>query len=202
MPSRLRRSARSNKKLDGQLTSFAERRLQEEYPYLVLDARYERVREDGVIRKRAVLIAIGINWEGRRCVLAVDLANRETASSWKAFLLGLRDRGLRGVEVVVSDDHSGLKRAIAEVLPEAAGSAATCISCAMPGITCPERPMTTVCRSCVGSMTAVMWRKPAGIWRPGLRSGRRSTRSCVTGPRSASRRPGPSIVSRSSITNT
>ena len=109
-----------NKKLDGQLTSFAERRLQEEYPYLVLDARYERVREDGVIAKRAVLIAIGINWEGRRCVLAVDLANRETASSWKAFLLGLRARGLRGVEFVVSDDHSGLKRAIAEVLPEAA----------------------------------------------------------------------------------
>lgn len=109
-----------NKKLDGQLASFAERRLEEEYPIVVLDARYERVREDGVIAKRAVLIAIGINWEGRRCVLAVDLANRETASSWKAFLLGLRDRGLRGVEFVVSDDHAGLKRAIAEVLPEAA----------------------------------------------------------------------------------
>jgi len=109
-----------NKKLDGQLASFAERRLEEEYPFVVLDARYERVREDGVIAKRAVLIAIGINWEGRRCVLAVELANRETASSWKGFLLGLRDRGLGGVEFVVSDDHAGLKRAIAEVLPEAA----------------------------------------------------------------------------------
>lgn len=109
-----------NKKLDRQLATFAERRLEEEYPYLVLDARYERVREDGVIAKRAVLVAIGINWEGRRCVLGVELANRETASSWKSFLLGLRDRGLGGVEFVVSDDHAGLKRAIAEVLPEAA----------------------------------------------------------------------------------
>ena len=108
------------KKLDRQLATFAERGLEEEYPYLVLDARYERVREDGVIRKRAVLVAIGINWEGRRCVLAVELAHRETASSWKSFLLGLRDRGLGGVEFVVSDDHAGLKRAIAEVLPEAA----------------------------------------------------------------------------------
>lgn len=109
-----------NKKLDRQLKTFAERRLEEEYPYLVLDARYERVREDGIIRKRAVLIAIGINWEGRRCVLGVELANRETATSWRAFLETLRQRGLHGVEFVVSDHHAGLRRAIAEILPEAA----------------------------------------------------------------------------------
>lgn len=109
-----------NKKLDLQLKTFAERRLEEEYPYLVLDARYERVREDGIIRKRAVLIAIGINWEGRRCVLGVELANRETATSWRAFLETLRQRGLHGVEFVVSDHHAGLRRAIAEILPEAA----------------------------------------------------------------------------------
>ena len=109
-----------NKKLDRQLKTFAERRLEEEYPYLVLDARYERVREDGIIRKRAVLIAIGINWEGRRCVLGVELANRETATSWRMFLETLRQRGLHGVEFVVSDHHAGLRRAIAEILPEAA----------------------------------------------------------------------------------
>lgn len=109
-----------NKKLDRQLKVFAERRLEEEYPYLVLDARYERVREDGIIRKRAVLIAIGINWEGRRCVLGVELANRETATSWRAFLERLRGRGLRGVEFVVSDHHAGLRQAITEILPEAA----------------------------------------------------------------------------------
>ncbi len=109
-----------NTKLDRQLKIFAERRLEEEYPYLVLDARYERVREDGIIRKRAVLIAIGINWEGRRCVLGVELANRETATSWRLFLETLRQRGLHGVEFVVSDHHAGLRRAITEILPEAA----------------------------------------------------------------------------------
>jgi len=109
-----------NKKLDTQLEKFAQRRLEEEYPYLVLDARYERVRESGIIRKRAVLVAIGINWEGRRCVLGVELANRETATSWRAFLAALRQRGLTGVEFVVSDHHAGLRRAITEILPEAA----------------------------------------------------------------------------------
>ncbi len=109
-----------NKTLDEQLAQFATRRLDEEYPYLILDARYERVRENGTIQKRAVLVAIGINWEGRRCVLGVDLANRESISSWKEFLLGLRTRGLTGVELVVTDDHAGLRAAIAEVLPEAA----------------------------------------------------------------------------------
>jgi len=109
-----------NKTLDEQLALFASRRLDEEYPYLILDARYERVRENGTIHKRAVLVAIGINWDGRRCVLGVDLANRESISSWKEFLLGLRRRGLTGVELVVTDDHAGLRAAIAEVLPEAA----------------------------------------------------------------------------------
>ena len=108
-----------NKTLDEGLERFAKRRLEEPYPYLVLDARYEKVREDGVIRSRAVQIAIGINEEGRRQILAVELANRESASSWRDFLVGLKERGLRGVEFTVSDDHPGLKKAIWEVLPEA-----------------------------------------------------------------------------------
>jgi putative transposase len=106
-------------KLDEELERFARRPLEEEYPYLVLDARYERIRIDGVITSQAVQVAIGINWEGRRCVLAVELANRESATSWKDFLLGLKQRGLRGVVCVVSDDHPGLRKAIPEVLPEA-----------------------------------------------------------------------------------
>jgi len=108
-----------NRKLDAQLQLFAHRPLDQEYPYLILDARYEKVREDGVIRSRAVLVAIGINWDGRREVLGVELANRESRSSWKDFLLGLKKRGLHGVELVITDSHEGLKRAIAEVLPEA-----------------------------------------------------------------------------------
>lgn len=107
-------------KLDEQLEAFAGRRLEEAYPYLVLDARYEKVREGGVIASQAVLVAVGIGTDGRRAVLGVELANRESLSSWRQFLEGLKQRGLRGVELVVSDDHAGLKKAIAETLAEAA----------------------------------------------------------------------------------
>ncbi len=68
---------------------------------------------------QAVLVAVAVDWEGRRQILAVELANRESRSSWRDFLLSLRKRGLSGVEFVVSDDHAGLKAAIREVLPEA-----------------------------------------------------------------------------------
>ena len=105
--------------LDEELEKFSRRRLEEDYPYLILDARYEKVREDGAVRSQAVLIAIGIDWEGRRNVLSVELANRESTSSWKGMLVELRNRGLRGVQLAISDDHPGLKRAIREVLPEA-----------------------------------------------------------------------------------
>jgi putative transposase len=105
--------------LDAELEKFARWCLEEPYPYLVLDARYERVREEGAVRSQAVLVAIGISWEGRRSVLAVELASRESVSSWKELLLSLRQRSLHGVEFVVSDDHAGLRRAIQEVLPEA-----------------------------------------------------------------------------------
>lgn len=111
--------SRVTEKLDQELERFARRPLEEEYPYLILDARYEKIRQDGVIASQAVQVAIGINWEGRRCVLAVELANRESVSSWKEFLLGLKQRGLRGVVCVISDDHVGLRKAIPEVLPEA-----------------------------------------------------------------------------------
>jgi transposase-like protein len=94
--------------------------LAEAFPYLILDARYERVRESGIIVSQAVLIAIGIDWGGRRQVLAAELANRESRSSWRDFLLGLKERGLHGVEFVVADDHAGLRAALREVLAEAA----------------------------------------------------------------------------------
>jgi putative transposase len=111
--------SRMNKKLDAQLLRFHERRLEDAYPYLVLDARYEKVREDGVIQSQAVLCAIGIHTDGRREVLGVELANRESRSAWKDFLIRLKQRGLHGVEFVVSDDHVGLKKAVMEIVPEA-----------------------------------------------------------------------------------
>jgi putative transposase len=111
--------SRMNQQLDQELEKFATRRLEEEYPYLILDARYEKVRENGVIRSQAVQIAIGVDWEGRRNVLAVELANRESLSSWKDFCLGLKARGLTGVDLVISDDHVGLRKAVAEVFGQA-----------------------------------------------------------------------------------
>ena len=112
--------SRMNQSLDAELAKFAGRRLEEAYPYVILDARYEKVREDGVIRSQAVMIAIAVDWEGRRNVLAVELANRESQTSWKEFALKLKQRGLHGVEFVVSDDHPGLRSSVAEVFPEAA----------------------------------------------------------------------------------
>ena len=104
-------------RLDAQLEEFSRRALTEAFPYVILDARYERVREGGVIVSRAILLALGIDWEGRRQVLAVEYAHRESQSSWRDFLVQLQDRGLNGVQFVVSDDHPGLKAAIREVLP-------------------------------------------------------------------------------------
>jgi len=111
--------SRLNQRLDEELERFAKRELPEAYPYLILDARYEKVRQDGMITSQAVMIAIGVDWEGRRNVLAVELANRESQSSWKEFCLGLKSRGLNGVELVISDDHAGLRKAAAEVFTEA-----------------------------------------------------------------------------------
>ena len=77
------------------------------------------MREGGVIRSQAVFIALGINQEGYRQVLGVELAGRESQTSWRDFLASLRDRGLHGVEFVVSDAHEGLRKSLMEMLPEA-----------------------------------------------------------------------------------
>jgi putative transposase len=89
-----------NKKLDEELGRFAHRKLESEYPYLILDARYEKVRENAVIRSRAVLVAIGIDWEGWRQMLGVEMANREfhqlerlSARAQRAWTAGHNFRG-------------------------------------------------------------------------------------------------------------
>ena len=82
-----------------------------EIVYLLLDARYEKVRQDGRIRDVAVLVAAGINREGHRQVLGVSVSMSEQEVHWRTFLESLVKRGLRGVELIISDDHSGLKAA-------------------------------------------------------------------------------------------
>ena len=88
------RSAPSTSRLDESLKAFSERRLSDAYPYLILDARCERIGEGGVITNQAVLIAVAVDWEGRRQILAVELANRESRSSWRDFLLAFANAGL------------------------------------------------------------------------------------------------------------
>ena len=115
------RSARSTSGWTRAWRAFADRPLEEAFPYLILDARYEKVREAGVIRSQAVLIAIGIDWDGRRQVLAVELANRESRSSWRDFLRRLE--GARPARRRVRRHRRSCRaeaRRSREVLPEAA----------------------------------------------------------------------------------
>ncbi len=80
-------------------------------PYLILDARYEKVRHGGSVRDCAVLIAIGVLDNGRRSVLGVSVSLSEAEVHWRDFLKSLIDRGLHGVQLIASDDHAGLKQA-------------------------------------------------------------------------------------------
>src|SRR4029079_4572413 len=81
------------------------------FPYLYLDARYENVRRNGRVEEAAVLIAIGVDENGRRQVIGVSVSISEHEVHWREFLQSLLSRGLSGVRLIISDDHSGLKAA-------------------------------------------------------------------------------------------
>ena len=82
------------------------------YPYLYLDATYLKARWAGAVRDVALLVAVGVNDEGFREVLAVEAAAGERSETWRGLLQGLVGRGLRGVELVISDDHDAIKNAV------------------------------------------------------------------------------------------
>jgi len=102
--------SRFAKLLDEELKQFRERPLGE-FAYVYLDARYEKVRYAGQVIDQAVLIAVGVNTEGRREVLGVSVELSEAETHWRNFLSSLKKRGLHGVELFISDDHAGLKAA-------------------------------------------------------------------------------------------
>ena len=107
--------SRAAKLLDDELEAWRNRPLGE-IRYLILDARYEKMRHGGVVRDAAVLSAIGIGPDERRRVLGVSVALSEAEVHWRAFLESLQARGMRGVDYVVSDDHAGLRAARRAVL--------------------------------------------------------------------------------------
>jgi putative transposase len=100
------------KSLDPMVEAFRTRPLKCHYPFLMVDAIYVKVRENGRVQSRGLLIAIAVNEEGHREIIGFQLANSESESSWGEFFSSLIDRGLKNVDLVTSDDHKGLVNAV------------------------------------------------------------------------------------------
>jgi putative transposase len=111
--------SRAAQLLDEELTAWRQRPIGE-IPYLVLDARYEKVRHGGSVVSCAVLIAVGITPEGHRSLLGVSVSLSEAEVHWRDFIASLQDRGMHGVLLIVSDNHAGLKAAREARLPAVA----------------------------------------------------------------------------------
>jgi putative transposase len=102
--------------LDEQVEAFRNRPLEGRYPYLWLDAKVEKVRDGGRVVPKALVLAYAVHESGYREVIGLDVGECETEAFWRSFLRSLVERGLTGVQLVVSDAHAGLKKAIAQVL--------------------------------------------------------------------------------------
>jgi putative transposase len=144
--------SRCTQMLDEELSAWRRRTLGA-YPYVVLDARYEKVRQGGQVVDCAVLVALGVRADGKRDILGISVALSEAEVHWRQFLTELKDRGLHGIELFVANDHAGLKAA----RRSAASS------------TCSRMPVTT-CRAWTCAYRS-----------PGI-SGRYSTRRLWTRP--------------------
>ena len=102
--------------IDERVKAFLSRPIEGDWPYLWIDATYLKVRESGRIVSVAVIIAVAVNSDGRREVLGMDIGPSEAETFWTAFLRKLARRGLRGVKLVISDAHEGIKAAVSKVL--------------------------------------------------------------------------------------
>jgi putative transposase len=102
--------------IDEKVKAFLTRPIEGDWPYLWIDATYVKVRQNGRIISIAVIVAVGVNSDGRREVLGMDIGPSEAETFWTAFLRKLSRRGLRGIKLVISDAHEGLKAAVAKVL--------------------------------------------------------------------------------------
>jgi transposase-like protein len=102
--------------IDDKVKAFLARPIEGDWPYLWIDATYVKVRQNGRIVSAAVIVAVGVNSDGRREVLGMDIGPSEAETFWTAFLRKLARRGLRGVKLVVSDAHEGIKATVHKVL--------------------------------------------------------------------------------------
>src|SRR4051795_11279654 len=156
--------------IDDKIAAFLDRPLEGEWPYLWLDATYVKARCDGRVVSVAVIVAVGVNGDGRREVLGLTVGASEAETFWTEFLRKLARRGLRGVKLVISDAHEGLKAAIAKVLHATwaalpgASDAQPAGPCRTPGPRCRLRLhrhglRTRGCRRSQGAMA--QGRRPA-----------------------------------------
>ena len=115
-PERSRRVSRLCEEIDQRVKAFLDRPIEGDWPYLWIDATYVKVRQQGRIVSVAVIVAVGVNSDGRREGLGMDIGPSEAETFWTTFLRKLARRGLRGVKLVVSDAHEGIKVAVSKVL--------------------------------------------------------------------------------------
>jgi len=108
--------SRMTKKLNAEVEAFRTRALEGPYPYVWVDALYPKVRQNHRVVSQALVVAVGVNADGHRTVLGFAMGAAETEAFWKEFLRSLIRRGLRGVQLVVSDAHEGLKSALRQVM--------------------------------------------------------------------------------------
>lgn len=105
------------KELDIPVKQFKERLLPEKYPFIILDAIYLKAREDHRVKSKALFVAVGVNNTGHKEIIGFEVYDSEKLSTWKEFFESLKSRGLRGVDIVISDAHGGLVEAIKESFP-------------------------------------------------------------------------------------
>jgi putative transposase len=171
--------------IDEKVKAFLSRPIEGDWPYLWVDATYVKARESGRIVSAAVIVAVGVNRDGRREVLGMDIGPSEAETFWTEFLRKLARRGLRGVKLVISDAHEGIKAAIGKVLHASWQRCQACTSCA----TCSPMPAARAVAWWPRSLAQLSFRTTP---RPRASNGAKSPISCVlkcrSSPRSWTRR--------------
>ena len=152
--------------IDERVNAFLDRPIEGDWPYLWIDATYVKVREAGRIMSVAVTIAVGVNTDGRREVLGMDIGHSEAETFWTAFLRKLARRGLRGVKLVISDAHEGLKAAATKVLGATAHMRNALAHAGKSGRQVVSALIATAFAQADAEAAKTQWRRVADQFRP------------------------------------